>query len=155
MTVWWALFFAAVAILCVLGLVAVVWAVRAAINSTDSGPPAWWAVLLAAVALLAVPAGAAAIYFLLPVPITESTLAHSIERETDALTLYSSSSCSEQTGAAWRCDVPDISDSGTVEYAVTVGDQCWHATLRTEGAEGQMPAHAEGCATLRDVSVLD
>ena len=155
MTVWWALFFITVAILCVLGLVGVVLAVRAAISSTDSGPPAWWAVLLAAAALLAVPAGAAAIYFLLPVPITESTLAHSIERETSALTLYSSASCSELTGTAWRCDVPEISDSGTVEYAVTVGDQCWHATLRTEGAEGQMPARAEGCATLRDAGVLD
>jgi hypothetical protein len=155
MTVWWALFSAAVAILCVLGLVGVVWAVRAAINSTDSGPPACWAVLLAAAALVAVPAGAAAIYFLLPVPVTESTLAHSIERETDALTLYSSASCSEQTGTAWRCDVPEISDSGTVEYAVTVGDRCWRASLRTEGAGGEMPARADGCAKLRDVRVLD
>ena len=155
MTVWWGLFFVAVTILCVLGLVGVVWAVRAAINSTESGPPDRWAVVLAAAALLAVPAGAAAIYFLLPVPITETTLAHSIERETDALTVYSSASCSEQTGTAWRCDVPEISDSGTVEYAVTVGDQCWHATLRTEGAEGLMPPRAEGCATLRDAGVLD
>jgi hypothetical protein len=155
MTVWWALFFVAVAIVCVLGLVGVVWAVRAAINSADSGPPAWWAVLLAAAALLAVPAVAAAIYFLLPVPITGTTLAHSIERETDALTLYGSASCSEGPGRSWRCDVPEITDSGTVEYAVTAGDQCWHATLRTEGVEGQMPARAEGCATLRDAGVLD
>jgi hypothetical protein len=154
-TVWWVLFFVAVGIACVLALLGVVWAVRAAINSIEGGPPAWWAVLPAAAALLAVPAGAAAIYFLVPVPITESTLAHSIERETDALTLYSSASCSEQMGTVWRCDVPEISDSGTVEYAVAVGDQCWHATLRTEGAAGQMPARADGCATLRDTGVLD
>jgi hypothetical protein len=154
MTVWWALFFVAVGVACVLALLGVVWAVRAAINSTEDGPPARWAVLLAAAALLAVPTGAAAIYYLLPVPLTETTLAHSIERETDALTLYDSASC-ERAGDGWRCDVPEISDSGMVEYAVTAGDQYWHASLRTEGVEGQMPARADGCATLRDAGVLD
>ena len=155
MTVWWALFFVVVGVACVLALLGVVWAVRAAINSTEGGPPAWWAVLLAAAALLAVPTGAAAIYHLLPVPVTESTLAHSIERETHALTLYASASCSERAAKRWRCDVPEISDSGRVEYTVTAGDQCWHATLRTEGIGGQMPARADGCATLRDAGVLD
>jgi hypothetical protein len=155
MTVWWALFFVAVAILCVLVLVGVVWAVRAAINSTDSGARAWWAVPLAAAALLAVPAGAAAIYYLLPVPVTKTTLAHSIERETGSLILYSSSTCHELRDRRWRCTVPDASDSGSVDYAVTAGHQCWHAILRTNGAEGQMPARADGCATLRDAGVLD
>ena len=155
MTVWWILFFVAVVIACLLALLGVVWAVRAAMNSRGVGPPAWWAVLLAAAALLAVPAGAAAIYYLLPVPVTESTLAHSIARETDSLTLYSFASCSERPGRGWRCNVPDRSDSGSVTYAVTAGDQCWHATLRTEGAEGAMPARADGCATLRDAGVLD
>jgi len=89
------------------------------------------------------------------VPITETTLVNSVERETNALTLYGSASCSEEVVKRWRCDVPERSDSGMVEYAVTAGDQCWHATLSTEGAEGVMPARADGCATLRDAAVLD
>jgi hypothetical protein len=144
-----------VAILCVLGLVGVVWAVRVAINTTDSGPRAWWAVLLAAAALLAVPVGAAAIYFLLPLPVTETILTQSLERETGSAGFYSSSSCTERGDKRWRCKVPDSSGSGLAEYAVTAGHRCWHATLRTEDVEGPMPGRADGCATLRDAGVLD
>jgi hypothetical protein len=155
-TIWWGLFFAAATIVGVLGLLGVVWAVRAAINSRDDGPPVWWAVLLAAAALLAVPTGAVATYLLLPVPITERTLTHSVERETGSAGLYSSSSCSERGGKRWRCNIADSAGSGSVEYAVTAGRQCWHASLRRNGdAEGPLPARPEGCATLRDVGIFD
>ena len=132
------------------GLVGVVWAVRAAINSTDSGPPAWSAVGLAAAALLAVPAGAAAIYFLLPVPVSESTPVRSVERETGSAGLYSVSSCSERGEQRWRCEVADRSGSGLAHYTVSAGNRCWHARLTNDDFEGHMPARADGCTTLRD-----
>ena len=112
-------------------------------------------VLLGAAVLLAVPGVAAATYFVLPVPVNERTLPHSIERETGSGGPYNSSSCSERPGGGWRCSISDSSGSGSVEYAVTAGDRCWHATLRTDDAEGPMPARAEGCATLRDAAALD
>jgi heme/copper-type cytochrome/quinol oxidase subunit 2 len=154
-TVWWILFFVAVGVVAVLALFGAFRLVRALVNTRESGPPAWWAVLLAAVVLLVVPAVAVATYFVLPVPVTERTLTQSIERETGSAGLHNSSSCSGRPGGAWRCSISDSSGSGSVEYAVTAGDQCWHATLRTNDAEGPMPARPEGCATLRDVRVFD
>ena len=111
--------------------------------------------MLAAAVLLAVPAVAVATYFVLPVPVTERTLTKSIERETGSAGRYNSSSCSDRPGGGWRCSISDSSGSGSVEYAVTAGDQCWQATLRTNDAEGPMPARPEGCATLRDVEILE
>jgi hypothetical protein len=89
------------------------------------------------------------------VPVTERTLAHSVERETKSAGLYSASSCAERAGEGWRCKIIDRSGSGFADYAVTTGDQCWHATLRNDDFEGGMPARADGCATMRDLRVLD
>jgi hypothetical protein len=145
----------AVVIACVLALSGVVWAVRAAIRSRRVGPPAWRTVLLAAAALLAVPVGAAGLYLLLPVPVTETTLSRSIQRETGSAPLYSALSCVERRANRWRCSVPDSSGSGLAKYAVTAGDQCWHATLRNDDFEGRMPVRPDGCATLRDAPAFD
>ena len=155
MTIGWVLFFAAVAIAAVLALLGAVWAVKALISTRGTEPPAWWAVLLAAAILLAVPTAALATYFLLPVPVTERTLVHSMERKTDSAGL--ASACSERSHRHWRCSIADGAGSGSAAYEVTAGRSCWNATRNGHrDAETPMPEHPEGCTTMRDVlGILD
>jgi hypothetical protein len=155
MTLGWVLFFAAVAIVAVAALLGAVWLIRALINSRGLEPAAWWAVLLAAGVLLAVPAGALVTYFFLPVPISERTLVHSMERKTDSAGM--ASGCSERAQRRWRCHITHGAGSGSAGYEVTTGRSCWHATRSgPRQAETPMPQRPDGCTTIRDVlGVLD
>jgi hypothetical protein len=128
-------------------LLGVVSLVRTLIGVREEGPPPWWAVLVGAVALLAIPVGAVWAYFLLPAPITERSLANSIERETNQ---GFTSDCSKEFGQKWRCEMRDASGE-LVSYSVTAGQRCWYASRDDDVAGTRVVREPESCTTLRDV----
>jgi hypothetical protein len=139
-------YLAGFALLVVLALVGAALTVRAVVHSRDEGPPSWWAVLLAAGVLVAVPVGAIAAYLLLPAPVSERGLRHSMERRTDE---PGSFECSDARDERWACRFRDPS-GGTARYEVRAGWSCWRARRMADNAEARMPNALRGCTTVRD-----